>query len=242
MKSVTSNNAIFIHAAILDKCIDRLIQYLDIIDDCGLFENISHLFICFVGDGTIPIDSILLSKYKNNEKIIINRVSNNLEDYELPTLNLLYHFCKKNMNHNVLYLHTKNVGKEINLCIEDQIEYMLHFNVKKWKICIDKLLMHKTCGVDLRRDPTLHYSGNFWWSNASYIATLPEPCEFNNLQKYPNPLNSLRHNQEFWICYHKESDYHYSLWDCGINCYERHLHRYPKTYYILISVIPKKNR
>ena len=97
--------------------------------------------------------------------------------------------------------------------------------------------MHKTCGVDLRRDPTLHYSGNFWWSNASYIATLPEPCEFNNLQKYPNPLNSLRHNQEFWICYHKESDYHYSLWDCGINCYERHLHRYPKTYYLVNNAV-----
>jgi hypothetical protein len=87
-----------------------------------------------------------------------------------------------------------------------------------------------TVGVDLRDYPTLHYSGNFWWANALYINTLPEPYVFNNLEQYPNPLHSLRHNQEFWICYHKDK-LHKSQWDCGINCYERHLHRYnPELY------------
>jgi len=223
------NNTIFIHAAILDKCSDRLIQYFNIIEQSHIAETLTNIFICFVGN-IIPISEKILSKYTFREKIILQYSSNNLADYELPTLQLVYEYSKINPNHNILYLHTKNVGKEINPCIEDQIEYMLYFNIIKWKDCIDKLQSSWTCGVDLRNEPTLHYSGNFWWAKAEYISTLPSPYEFNNLKIYPNPLNSLRHNQEFWICYNKLSK-HISLWDCGINCYERHLHRYSKELY-----------
>jgi hypothetical protein len=56
----------------------------------------------------------ILSKYTFREKIILQYSSNNLADYELPTLQLVYEYSKINPNHNILYLHTKNVGKEIN--------------------------------------------------------------------------------------------------------------------------------
>jgi len=221
-------NSIFIHAAILNNTNHRISQYLDIIYNSNLIENIDYIFICFVGSDDITFNKEL---YKYNEKIIIKRVSMNLSDYEIPTLNELYNYCAKNSENNVLYLHTKNVGKEINICIEDQIKYMLHFNINKWKNCINILKKYNTCGVDLRNEPTLHYSGNMWWSRASYINTLPSPIEFNNLEKYPNPLNSIRHNQEFWICYYKDIEYHYSIWDCNISVYERHLHRYEEDKY-----------
>jgi hypothetical protein len=222
---------VFIHAAILARCKERLIQYLDCIYKSGLLETIDHLFICFVGNDEISInDNDLFKYYGYNNKIILVKVSNNLLDYELPTLQFMYDYCKNNDECNVLYLHTKNVGKEINLCIEDQIEYMLYFNVIKWRECLNKLVLSDTCGVDLRDAPTLHYSGNFWWARSSYLLSLPSPFEFNNLTQYPNPLNSIRHNQEFWICYDK-SKRHYSMWDCGISCYERHLHRYCRELY-----------
>jgi hypothetical protein len=131
---------------------------------------------------------------------------------------------------NVLYIHTKNVGKEINPCIEDQIEYMLYFLVNKWDECLESLVDQDACGVDLRTEPILHYSGNFWWATSNHIRSLPSPVEFNNLSKYPNPLNSIRHNQEFWICHYTNKKYH-SLWDCGIGVYERHMKRYPKELY-----------
>jgi hypothetical protein len=223
-------NYIFIHAAILDFCKERLIQYLDIINESNI--NVARIFICFVGPADkIPIDTNLLAKYPQN--IEICHLSSDLQEYELPTLCKLYEFCinEPNNTNNVLYLHTKNVGKQINVCIEDQINYMLHFNITKWENCIHSLEEYNTCGVDLRKEPVLHYSGNFWWAKTSYISTLPHPHEFNNLIKYPNPLNSIRHNQEFWICY-KNRNMHYSLWDCGINVYERHLHRYKPLHYI----------
>jgi hypothetical protein len=224
-------NAIFIHAAILDKCKERVIQYLDIIKNSDLIENVRYIFICFVGEKQIPLNDDDISKYNKNNNIHLIKVSNNLADYEIPTLNYLYNFCSDNIDYNVLYIHTKNVGKEINHCIEDQIEYMLYFLVTKWKICMEELNNYHACSVDLKHSPELHYSGNFWWSTANNIRSLPSPIDFNNLEKYPNSLNSLRHNQEFWVCYNKNNKF-ISLWDCGINVYERHLHRYPKELYI----------
>lgn len=225
------HNAIFIHAAILDKCKERILQYLNIIENSKLINYVYTIFICFIGNDTIPIKEDDIIKYNHNNNIKIIKLSNNLSDYEIPTLNFLYDFCMKNPTYNVLYLHTKNVGKEINLCIEDQIEYMLYFLVAKWEKCIHNLLEYDTCGVDLRNEPTLHYSGNFWWSTANNIISLPNPIDFTNINKYPNPLNSIRHNQEFWICYDKLNKKQISMWDCGINVYERHLHRYPSSLY-----------
>lgn len=225
------NNAIFIHAAILNNCKERIIQYLDKILKNDLINNVIIIYICFVGDKTIPINELDILEYNENNIIKLIKVSDNLLDYELPTLNFLYNFCINNPKYNVLYLHTKNVGKEINYCIEDQIEYMLYFLVSNWSNCVEKLINYDACGVDLRQEPTLHFSGNFWWSRAENICSLPSPLDFNNIKKYPNPLNSLRHNQEFWICYNKKNKNYISLWDCKISVYKRHLHRYPKELY-----------
>lgn len=225
------NNAIFIHAAILNNCKERIIQYLDIIKKSNLINNVAFIYICFVGHENIPLNELDVSEYNENNIIQLVKVSDNLSDYEIPSLNFLYNFCIENPTYNVLYLHTKNVGKEINYCIEDQIEYMLYFLVTKWSNCIETLLNYDACGVDLRQEPTLHFSGNFWWSRADNICSLPSPLDFNNINKYPNPLNSLRHNQEFWICSNKQNKKYNSLWDCKISVYERHLYRYPKELY-----------
>ncbi len=221
-----NKNAIFIHAAILPKCKERLLQYLDLIMTSGLIDNVTFIYICCVGPDTITFSKEIMN-YNKNKNIFVYKICENLHDYELPTLNFINLFAQKHPDYNILYLHTKGVGKEINLCIEDQIQYMLYFNVMKWKECLNALLKYDTCGVDLRTTPVLHYSGNFWWSTAKNINSLPT---INDFSKYPNPLNSLRHNQEFWICYNKQK--HFSMWDCKISCYERHLHRYDKKMYM----------
>lgn len=212
-------NVIFIHAAILSGCQERIMQFLDLIQKNKLIYE--KIFICLVGKGSIEIV---------NKDIHLIKLSDNLDNFELPTLDFLQKFCADHPEYNILYMHTKGVGKALNPCIEDQIEYMLHFLVKGWKRCVDTLKKHDVCGVDLRGKPTLHYSGNFWWSKSSYIISLPPPIEFSDLSVYPNLLNSQRHNQEFWVCYNIRGNF-VSLWDCGIDVYERHLHRYPKHLY-----------
>ena len=217
---------IFIHTALLTGVQERINLFLEYIEKNGLIEKVETIYISIVGDCT---EQLLQIPDKHQDKVKKIHSSPRLTDYELPTLKLLFNHCTTHTNHRVLYLHTKGVGKEVNPCIEDWIHYMLYFLVEKYEDAILKLDTYITVGVDLREVPVLHYSGNFWWANASFISTLPDPIEFNCLTKYPNPLQSLRHNQEFWICYNKDN--HYSLWDCGINCYERHLHRYTRDVY-----------
>jgi hypothetical protein len=222
------NNTVFIHAAPLKRCEERIQFYLDSIEKSELYRFVNTIYICFVGE-----ISQVNKKYPSemNDKIKYVKVSDNIKDFELPTLKFLYDYSCVNIDSNILYIHTKGIGYELNPCIEDWVNYMTYFLVDKWKTCTDVLQTTLTCGVDLRDYPTLHYSGNFWWAKASYLKTLPDPIDFANLEKYPNPLNSQRHNQEFWICYNNDKYIHESLWDCGINCYQRHLHRYlPESY------------
>lgn len=223
-----NRNNIFIHIALLDGWDEIIKRYILLIDNSGLLLRIEKIYICFVGDYT----KVHLDFDKNIfQKIIIIYVDSNLESFEVPTQKVLYDFACNNKDSNILYIHTKGVGKVKNVCVEDWVHYMLYFLIENHEKTLEKLEYSDTVGVDLREWPTLHYSGNFWWAKSSYILTLPDPILFKNLSKYPNPLNSERHNQEFWICYDKNK-IHCALWECGIHCFERHLHRYTRENYI----------
>jgi hypothetical protein len=216
--------AIFIHTANVDGALQRLLQFASLLEKTHLLHIANKIFISYVGAETSVFHTI-------HPSFTIVHASRHLEAYELPTQNLIWNYAKDHSNSQILYLHTKGVGKEKNECIEDWINYMLYFCVERWEEATHMLKDHDTTGVDLLQEPTMHYSGNFWWAKASYIQSLPQPYEFANLEKYPNPLNSLRHNQEFWICYSKKA--HACMWQSNINCYERHLHRYHRNLYDL---------
>lgn len=222
-------SSIFIHAAIIGRYKERLYQYLALINKSKLYNAVENIFICYVGNETLTFD---FKDYDTSNKIKFIQVSSKLDDFELPTQQYIYNYCKTHSNYNILYLHTKGIHGEINNCIEDWVHYMAHFCINNWEDSFERLKNYLTVGVDLRDYPTLHYSGNFWWSTAKHILSLPEPNDFADLNKYPNPLNSPRHNQEFWICYDKENNKHYSAWESNINCFERHLHLYPLYRYI----------
>ena len=129
----------------------------------------------------------------------------------------------------MLYLHTKGVTKPDNPCIEDWRNLMLHFNVRRYRDALSILTTADACGVDLRRRPAPHFSGNFWWASRSYLATLPPiRVAMRRLPPRRGPLKrgrlSLRHNAEFWIGMSQGKLV--SLHQSGINVYKRHLHRY----------------
>jgi hypothetical protein len=229
---------VFIHAAILPRCKSRIMQYYNHFAQSGAISLVDHIFISFVGDDqSLPIDPYVdLMAAEHFPKIHLVRTSPDLLDYELPTLSLLHDFATASAAvlskpAKILYLHTKSIHGDINPCIEDQVEYMCHFLIDNAKVCIDYLNAFSTAGVDLRPEPVLHFSGNFWWATAKHVSQLPPPTAFADLSRFPNPLNSARHNQEFWICHNSQPSIHKCLWDCGISCYGRHLERYPRDIY-----------
>ncbi len=154
-----------------------------------------------------------------------------MEAFETSTLTLLQEHAQATVRedagraeHLVLYMHSKGVGKAINEAVEDWVAYMLHFVLDRFPRCWEELITRpdgsgltgpwkaSTCGVDLSLEPQPHYSGNFWWARADYLADwLPAPVDFVELDSFPNKFNSWYHNNEFWVlgpntCYYSSAD------------------------------------
>jgi hypothetical protein len=219
MKSV-----IFFHVATIgqyQKIFDEI--YMQIVES-KLIDTIESLNICVVGNGEL--------KVQDNDKIKIYKNSD-INFGEFFTLDLLKCFSDSLVeNFKILYIHTKGVTAPDNPCIDDWRKYMTYFNIKQHKKCFDILSQYDSCGVDLVNEPCLHYSGNFWWANSSYIKELPIISEIM-FPKVP-PILSIRHNAEFWIGMKKGRLK--SLWNSNINVYERHLHRYLQSQYVCNSL------
>jgi len=177
------------------------------IKNSGLYDIIDKIK-CFVL-GSLNDHSTFF-----DEKIILVKQDSRFQLYERFTLNNLYDDCLKE-NFYVLYLHTKGITKENSQPVKDWVEYLIYFNILKYKENIELLKTYDTIGVNLQ-EPT-HYSGNFWWSKSSHIKTLNREIGCN----YTDP--------EFWVTSKKKDCKYLSLYSSGINHYNT---TYPKKHYI----------
>lgn len=217
-------NQIYFHIATIGKYQDIFDEIYSQIIESNLINQVGSINLCIVGQGDLMI--------QENDKIKIYQDSD-ISSGEFFTLDLLKTFSDSvEQNHKILYLHTKGVTTPDNPCIDDWRKYMTYFNINQYEKCLYSLNQYDSCGVDLVNDPTLHYSGNIWWANSSYIKKLPTINEI----KFPKtpPILSIRHNAEFWIGMGNGNLK--SLWNSNINVYERHLHQYPKIKYVCNSL------
>ena len=217
-------NQIYFHIATIGKYQDIFDEIYSQIIESNLINQVGSINLCIVGQGDLII--------QENDKIKIYQDSD-ISSGEFFTLDLLKTFSDSvEQNHKILYLHTKGVTTPDNPCIDDWRKYMTYFNINQYEKCLYSLNQYDSCGVDLVDDPTLHYSGNIWWANSSYIKKLPTINEI----KFPKtpPILSIRHNAEFWIGMGNGNLK--SLWNSNINVYERHLHQYPKIKYVCNSL------
>jgi hypothetical protein len=217
-------NQIYFHIATIGKYQDIFDEIYSQIIESNLINQVGSINLCIVGQGDLII--------QENDKIKIYQDSD-ISSGEFFTLDLLKTFSDSvEQNHKILYLHTKGVTTPDNPCIDDWRKYMTYFNINQYEKCLYSLNQYDSCGVDLVDDPTLHYSGNIWWANSSYIKKLPTINEI----KFPktSPILSIRHNAEFWIGMGNGNLK--SLWNSNINVYERHLHQYPKIKYVCNSL------
>lgn len=199
------NNYIYFHILCINNYKDIFNNFIDKIKDSNLYEDIKEIRCCILGESTLEF---------NDPKIIIRAISNDINLYETFTINLLYEDAQKE-DFNVLYIHTKGVTRFNNININDWVNYLCYFNIYNYKQCI-KLLKNNDCvGVNLHYLPSIHYSGNFWWSKSEYIRKL-EKC----IYKTPN-------SPEFWLTEQNNGNYK-CLWESGVNHYHQ---RYPEQLY-----------
>ena len=101
--------------------------------------------------------------------------------------------------------------------------------ITKWYLNVKLLDRFDCVGTNLKNFPSIHFSGNFWWSRCSYIKLL----------QYPNFANRYTESED-WIL--QLADHSISKENFGIlhrtskNRYERgmvngYIDRYPFIYY-----------
>lgn len=178
-----------------------------------LFRTAAKVVLSVNGDGPVTFPDV--------PHLTIVR---NPNTFELPTLERIIADVQDGAPCYVLYLHTKGVTHTAwNQSLQDWLDYMLYFAIERAEDCIAALARHDTCGVELKADPYLHYSGNFWWARSDWLRGLPHPLTV------PSAPFGDRHKCEFWVA--SQPGRHLALHESGISVYERNLHRYPPTHY-----------
>lgn len=189
-----TRTAVFFHVHQINDWESLYSDQLATLYTSGVYDHCDYLFIGVNGDSPLPFIP---------PKAIVHRNQN--LNLEADTLRLMSEFCRYNLDYRVMYFHLKGVtrGGEMRRIADSWRTYMEHFVFHQYRQCVDLLDQYDTVGVELREGPVLvheqetftppqHYSGNFWWANASYINTL----DVNYLYQ---PHTWQRWLAEFWL-------------------------------------------
>lgn len=156
----------------------------------GLF-NRTHTIFCFICKYNKDIMDVLkpyLSKLK-----IITTTENLYEKYALS--NFRQHITS-HLPYYLYYFHTKGVSREGNELFHERRRNLDYFILEQYDICIFWLNQkYDAVGTSLSHFPSLHFSGNFWWTKSSHLDRLPK--EINNSYLAP----------EMYICSEPKGKY-----------------------------------
>jgi hypothetical protein len=120
----------------------------------------------------------------------------------------------------MLYVHSKG-ALTMNKCVLHWHKLMEWYNVYQWRGSVQALNMgFQTSGVLLTDTPQRHYSGNFWWAKAGYLATLPDPLS----EGYYTDESRIKY--EMWVGLNLERPF--SHLNTGLNHY---IDEYPPSRY-----------
>jgi hypothetical protein len=208
------NNYIYIHICCINNWKDVLHVLYFNIKSSGLHDVVTRIKCNALCDpeSKQDVENYFSEWLLTDAKLELLGIMCDLSLYETPTINLLHKHAidtEDADNFNVLYLHTKGVTR-INVNVDDWVKYMIHFNVHKYKTCMEYLTTHEydTVGVNLSTTPSTHYSGNFWWAKSSYLKKLKR-CEYEH---YNSP--------EFWLTKDNLGNFS-SLWQSDVNHYNQ---------------------
>jgi hypothetical protein len=168
--------ACFIHSTTMKLNGDTfLIEILDYLKDLNLLGRLTYLCINNTG---LRLDEEKIEREYIPAKVI--HCLNNTNEFENPTIKLLYSFCKMNPDYKVLYLHTKGVSyssdHEFLPGVKSWNRFMRYCLIDHFESCLNLLRIYDTVGCNFRpitEGNPPHYSGNYWWANARYIQNLP---------------------------------------------------------------------
>ncbi len=176
---------VFLHVAAMNHYREVVAELSGSITASGLYDEAISLTCSIVGGGNV--DYLLGEKWQVKH-------TGTLEEYEYPTLDLLFAQARLTPSDSFLYLHTKGVSKPRYRPHRDAWRrYMTHCVVERWQECTKALDEgFNVVGNDWHE--WRHFAGNFWWASGEYLASLSSPRDAIQLgSKGP------RYGAELWI-------------------------------------------
>lgn len=104
---------------------------------------------------------------------VVHTIGDPVTRYDTGTIPILRSVALLHPTARLLYLHTKGV-RQHGYGVEWR-RYMTYFLIERWQQAIDQLQEPvDAVGCDLLDSGAQrHFSGNFWWARAAYLATRP---------------------------------------------------------------------
>ena len=166
--------------------------------------NQATVHVSVVGKAAKEIGAYVKKIYRANVRQVITQE----DGWELHTLKLLHDDCIKDPEQYVMYMHTKGLSHFYNSVkntpwtsnVNTWRKFMEYVCIDQWRDCIKDLLDCDAVGMNLAKQPFIHFSGNFWWATGSHIAKLNDPFKDSHLNPAPTrPGVTQRHNAEAWV-------------------------------------------
>ena len=187
----------FLHVCCLGAYREVTWEIVHALLESGLYDRSVAIEVGVLGaEAEQQVVEMLLRPF---ERFRIAFRSNDLGEYEFPTLGLLQDACQT-WNGPVYYVHTKGVSYPSY----DQYsryfrQLMLDEVVTNHERCLAELTVADAVGTLWRES---HYSGNFWWARSSHIRRLPD---IRDLQRFPrlieptDAVSNKRQQCEDWL-------------------------------------------
>ncbi|MCL1950195.1 MAG: hypothetical protein FWF59_10730 [Turicibacter sp.] len=170
------------HIAVMGGYYNIVKEQLDLLRETGLMDACSQLTVSIVGKFNRELYS-LLSTNPYYKKM---RVSSTpyLQECEFPSIRAVQRIAAENPGAQILYMHTKGASHGVATSVNSRWtptqvknlvqwrKFLEYHTINKWRDCVKYLDSYDACGTDwgsVNGRTDFHFSGNFWWANATYI-------------------------------------------------------------------------
>lgn len=171
-------------------------QQLQILKLSGL-PDVATINMCITGE----VDLNYIARRYPFVNVIDVRGIDDPNIFEGQTLRAIY-LADMPDDAYVLYIHNKGATSN-STYVAAWREALNYEMITKWRHCYDKLQLYDVVGVSdthVLRSKSVITSGNFWWTTAKHLKTLPDPIDSTQyLNKHHPGDHDYRYCFERWI-------------------------------------------
>jgi hypothetical protein len=178
------NKVVFYHVCLINRWKEIVVEQLYALQQSLLLDNAKiKIGVYYLEESNLADFKDLIQYYNFNNAVEIIFERLNDEHVETATTLEMKKYCdalsqEEANNTAVLFMHSKGVKYTTPpqaISVKLWRNYLEYFTITKWRDCEAKLIEgSKSCGVEWRGSMGGHYSGAFFWMQASLIREIPE--------------------------------------------------------------------